>query len=241
MKIALCISGLPRCYNYHHSTILNMFHPFKPDVFMYLWDDNISDQIKDDIIQCWNPTYIKFEKTKTELFSEWTIKTNHIRTNGRSHANAFPMWYGIYQVNCMKKEYELKNKFTYDAVCRTRSDIWVKNPWEGALENVESNSVIMSPKNRFDGGYNDTIVLGDSASIDKYCDLWNWFPTALEKSQIIGYEIMLKNYIDNWTDLKSKFVNLDYKVIRPDEKNLSYEQVSGGPSLPPPNNLLTID
>jgi hypothetical protein len=74
--------------------------------------------------------------------------------------------------------------------------------------------------------------------MDKYADIWNWFPTALEHKQIIGYEVMLKNYLDNWAKVKVVRHFLDFNIVRPDERHTPYNKLRGGATVPPTNDDL---
>lgn len=246
MKIALCLSGLPRCFDYHHDTYLNLFPPHKVDVFMHLWDDNLTDKMKDDLINAWKPNDIIFEHQPKELFSKWINDTHHIRAAGRFHGNAFPMRYSILKANQLKSNWEQKHGFKYDAVCKLRTDFWFKSTWTDALTKLEPNTIIIpgdfhhNSFQDYDGGYNDALALGDSESMDKFADIWNWFPTALEHKQVIGYEVMLRNYLDNWAKMQVKRHFLDFKIVRPDERFTPYEKLRGSTSIPPPDNEIII-
>lgn len=238
MKIALCISGLPRCYNYHPETLLDLFEPYPVDVFMHLWSDDITKEQRQDIQEIWQPTAIIFENQPKGLFQDWSHKTQHLRAAGRQHANTFPMWYSVYQANELKRQWEQRQGFTYQAVCRARTDLWANSRWTQALDAIKPDQVTLSHERHYDGGYNDTIALGDSASMDRYSGVWTWFPVALANSCVFGYEKMLREYLDRWAQVAVTQVPVSVKIMRPQDRYKTYDQVEWNANPPPPDHDL---
>lgn len=233
MRIALCISGLPRCYNYHPKTLLNLFEPYSVDVFMHLWSDHITSSQQQEIQDIWQPKNIIFENQPKNLFEDWYKKTYHLRTAGRPHNNTFPMWYSVYKANELKCQWEKQNKYTYDAVCRARTDLWANSRWTKALEFTKSDQIILPHERHYDQGYNDTIALGNSISMDKYSGMWTWFPIALANNSVFGYEVMLREYLDNWVALAITQIPISIKIMRPHDIYNTYDQVEWGANPPP--------
>lgn len=238
MRIALCLSGLPRCYNYHPESLLGLFEPHTVDVFMHHWDDDLTDEQKADIQRIWQPRAVVFEPQPRDLFRSWTERTHHLRAAGRPHGNTFPMWYSVHQANELRREWQAQQGWVYDAVCRARTDLWANSSWTVALERIQANQVIVSHERHYDGGYNDTIALGDSASMDLYSGLWSWFPEALAQNRRFGYEVMLRDYLDNCAKLQVLPVPVQIKIMRPQDLGRRYEDVEWNANTPPPDNDL---
>lgn len=238
MRIALCLSGLPRCYDYHPESLLQLFEPHQVDVFAHHWSDALDEQQKKKIQDIWGHRAVMFEPQPYALFADWTQRTYHLRTAGRAHGNTFPMWYSIYHANELKRQWEQQQGWTYDAVCRARTDLWANGRWTAALDRIRPNQVILSHERHYDGGYNDTIALGDSASMDRYSAVWTWFPKALENGCVFGYEVMLRQYIDQWSGLTVAQVPIQSKVMRPGDRHKTYDQVDWNARPSPPNHQL---
>lgn len=238
MRIALCLSGLPRCYDYHSETLLKLFEPYTVDVFAHHWSDHVSEQQQQDIQRVWQHRAVMFETQPADLFASWTERTRYLRSAGRPHGNTFPMWYSVYQANELRRQWEQQQGWTYDVVCRARTDLWANSHWTQALEQIRPNQVTLSHERHYDGGYNDTIALGDSASMDRYSAVWTWFPTALENKCEFGYERMLRHYLDNWSGLTVTQVPVQIKIMRPGDQYKTYDQVEWNANEPPPNHVL---
>lgn len=239
MRIALCLSGLPRCYDYKPETLLNLFHPYTVDVFCHLWDDHLPKDDCERLQNIWQPKKSLFEKQELyrNFFDYWTHKTEHLKAPGRYHSNTFPMWYSIYKANELKSLYEQENDFVYDVVCRARTDVWARTNWHSSLERIQHNKLIVIHERHYDG-YNDTMAMGTSETMNKYCNLWRWFPVAVENSVEIGYETMLKEYIDQWVKLEVEQSYIETRIMRPGDLHKSFEEIQWNANTPPPNHEL---
>ena len=224
MKIALCLSGIPRCYDYHIDTIRDLFSPHEVDMFCHFWNDEMDTADYSQIADAIRPSGIMFEPSHTQLFHDWYLSTVHLAVMGRTHERTFPMWYSVHQANRLKSEYEKTHDFRYDVVCKARTDLWFPHTWTDALALIQPDTIVL-PHDRHYGGYTDVVAMGDSQSMDHYSDLWNWFPRFLSDQRSFGYETTLQYYLDEYKQLTVKLAHLDYRIVRPRMKHAAYHEI----------------
>lgn len=225
MRIALCLSGKPRCYDYHWDSIKNIFHPHKVDVFAHFWEDEVTPEDKDWIFENYKPKLLLWEREPKDIFLKWYENTKNNKAPGRDHYSTFPMRYSMFRANELKKNFENRYNFKYDAVCRARTDLWFQTTWSGSLDKIKPNTIIIPHDRHYDGGYNDNIAVGDSPSMDYYSDMWNWLNEALAMGIQYGIETMTREYLDNHTPCIVVQEPVQYKIIRPSQKNSNYESI----------------
>lgn len=225
MRIAVCLSGIPRCYDYHIDSIKNLFAPHQVDIFCHFWREELVPEDYSDLITAINPCAISLENQPTELFNQWYQTSLHLRGAGRPHNNVFPMWYSVYKANWLKRLHEQTHNFKYNAVCKARTDLWFPDTWTQALDHIADNTVII-PHDRHYDGYTDVVAVGDSWSMDQYSDLWNYFPEFLRDNRTFTYEITLKYYLDEYVKLNVLQVPVDYRIVRPSMIDTPYHEIS---------------
>lgn len=225
MKIALCLSGIPRCYDYHIDTIRDLFAPHQVDIFCHFWTDEMDQTDYGLIADAIQPRSIMFESSHAQLFHDWYLETVHLAVVGRSHERTFPMWYSVHQANKLKSDYEKTHDFRYDVVCKARTDLWFPHTWTDALEQIQPDTIVI-PHDRHYGGYTDVVAMGDSDSMDRYSDLWNWFWKFLVDGRSFGYETTLQYYLDEYQKLQVRQAYLDYRIVRPSMRHTAYHEIS---------------
>ena len=110
-------------------------------------------------------------KFKTQDIGEW--KGGGLLTN-----NTISLFYGLNEVNNLKKQYELDNNFKYDIVIKTRFDNMLFNKLNPQTLKTDNMSVFCplgyEPENRNElGTVNDISAIGSSSSMDIYMSLYN--------------------------------------------------------------------
>ena len=142
MKIALCFSGEPRCWEYGYKNIQqfkNIHSDINIDVFIHAWDNityksddyrntpvsNIAPTIcYDSFIKTYNPVLYKIEN-KNALNHIITSKNlNHledyIKYTGFTNISQL---YSAGAVHKLRMEYEKKSGVVYDVVLQLRTDL----------------------------------------------------------------------------------------------------------------------
>lgn len=175
MKIAVCLSGIDRCFNETSDYLLeNLVKPLNADVFIHTWD---SDSIIDRFPK--NPNneklYAKIaKKYQIENFnSDW----NFLKATKRG--NIVPMYYSIYKSFCLVPE-------NYDVVIRSRFDSLYTNKF--LLPKLFPNNVYVringwnknsyTPRNNFILENSnlpfvaDNFAIGDFSSMKEYSSVY---------------------------------------------------------------------
>lgn len=111
MKIAVCLSGIDRCFQVILNELLkNIVIPLNADIFLHTWDSN---SIKDRFIKNSN-NYDLYEKyCKKFIVEDFNSNWNFLNVN--SGKNITPMFYSIYKSFLLIDD-------NYDVVIRNRMD-----------------------------------------------------------------------------------------------------------------------
>jgi len=206
MKIALCLSGQPRCFDqgfvFHYHNIIKHNNV---DVFCHVWKFEDVDKlielykpkaiIVDDMI---NPDLSKYTRVPAPT-PNWKVKNPALST--------YAQLYAIDKVFSLKRQYEIENNFKYDWAIRSRYDFAVnfKIPF------VELNKkYLYIPNCRMtierDFG-NDQFAFSSSENMDMYSDTFNQLDRFYDNGTImIGEEMMSAN----WKEKKLVGENLIY-------------------------------
>jgi hypothetical protein len=137
MKLAICISGLPRSFKRTLPSLQEkILSKHDCDIFLSTWDFAV-DGSRDTRVYRQDGTiqeYIDLYKPKSyeiELFNdeirEEKFKYSYYKKKYGIMSGFMPMFYKIQRANNLRLEYELKNNIKYDAVIRARSDLSYKN------------------------------------------------------------------------------------------------------------------
>jgi len=206
MKIALCLSGQPRCFDqgfvFHYHNIIKHNDV---DVFCHVWKfDDV-----DSLIELYKPKKIIVEEMITPDLSKYTrvpAPTPNWKVKNPA-LSTYAQLYAIDKVFSLKRQYEIENNFQYDWAIRSRYDFAVnfKIPF------VELNkNYLYIPNCRMtverDFG-NDQFAFSSSENMDKYSDTFNQLDYFYDNGTImIGEEMMSAN----WKQKKLVGENLMY-------------------------------
>lgn len=238
MKLAICFSGHPSCYDYkHHESYKLLFPGHEIDVFAFHWTDwGITPEDEQRYIDIYQPKFCMFHTQPARFFKEWGERVYERRSIGRPNDVMFPMWYAVKQANKLRHEYEEMTGIRYDAVVRARVDQWFIGPWLGALDELDDNKIMIPAEMNFgdhvNDGYNDQLAVGTPAAMDKYCGMYDWFPGAYYAGEAWGNEVMLWRYINRYTNLKVTYRSIPYKLCRPSNRDHSFDEVGGLATVP---------
>ncbi len=254
MKIALCLSGQPRGIPISIEQVYNnIIFPLNADVFIHSWYSPECDNVSFDsaqpaqsnkvgrwlpesdkiIIKHLNPKKYLFEPPRQfEEFNDLPGPGSAVQTRLAS------LFYGIYQSNKLKNEFEIENNFKYDIVIRTRIDLVYKCPLDkNIILNLGEiqNNIIYTPKfyqdhRQYDsypivndGHYSsmtDIFIMGNSFTMDKVCDIYPHFRKIHEKiypyaygESYIGYNTRHTHKIEVKTF--DYYMDIMHRVIQP--------------------------
>ena len=193
MKIALCLSGQPRCvkegYEYYKKNLLDHY---EVDVFCHVWD---SPGVED--VSVYAPVAAMIEKPLTNDLSKYT-RVPPPQPNWKVKDPARAAWnltYSLMKANELKIINEEETLTTYDWVIRSRYDfaLNVVIPF-AELDNTKLYipNCRMTPQRDFG---NDQFAFSSSKNMDKYADCFNQIEKFYDRGTImIGEEMMAANW-----------------------------------------------
>jgi len=193
MKIALCLSGQPRCvkqgYEYHKK---NLLEHYDVDVFCHVWD---SPGVED--VSVYAPVAAMIEKPLTNDLSKYT-RVPPPQPNWKVKDPARAAWnltYSLMKANELKIINEEETIISYDWVIRSRYDFAI-NLTIPFTELDNSKLYIpncrMTPQRDFG---NDQFAFSSSKNMDKYADCFNQINKFYDRGTImIGEEMMAANW-----------------------------------------------
>jgi len=219
MKIAVCISGADRCFQFVVDELIkNIIEPLNADVFIHAWDSNsFSDRFSknDSNEEIYKKISKKYEIEKFD--SNWNF------INANKPRNIVPMFYSIYKSFSLVPD-------DYDIVIRSRFDALYTNKF--ILPKIKKNHVYVQlsglNKGRFAARRNfihegtsnlkfvaDNFAIGDYYSMQKYCTTY----LNLNNLKTFLPETCLAEQLDN-NNIKYEFLDeLNYMALSFKENN----------------------
>ncbi len=193
MKIALCLSGQPRCakqgYEYYKKNLLDHYDV---DVFCHVWNvPGVED------VALYKPMAAMIEETLTNDLSKY-IRVPPPQPNWKVKDPARSVWnltYSLLKSNELKIVHEEENIMSYDWVIRSRYDfaLNVLIPF-AELDNTKLYipNCRMSPNRDFG---NDQFAFSSSVNMDKYADCFNQIDKFYDQgAMMVGEEMMSCNW-----------------------------------------------
>jgi hypothetical protein len=148
-----------------------------------------------ELVSIYNPKSMNFTKTPDIVFDKIKSVDGYQVADESSVSSVFNMWWGIYQANQLKSNYEEENGFKYDVVIRTRFDIEI-------LEEVElrnwNNSLFIPMGSDHRDGFNDLLAYGKSHTMDYYCSNFHHLVDYIKEGELIHPERLLRKHLSNY-------------------------------------------
>ena len=204
MRIALCLSGLPKFLDRGHEYLNHhILSKYDVDVFAHTWwDYNMVD-----IIQSRNYTYtddviskiVNLYKPKTfcnQPQKQFDIKTD-VDYETMNPISPYSMYYSIKMSNMFKCIYETENNFKYDVVIRSRFDIKLDH-FSIDMRNIGYGGIYVDSVGEKNDYPNDQFALGKSLIMDYYSSLYDFIPQYYNDGfkRFVG-ERLLNHHMEN--------------------------------------------
>jgi len=224
MKIAICLSGIDRCFNETAPFLMeNMVKPLNADVFIHTWK---SDSLSDRFVENKNNEKLYANIAKKYEIENFNSNWNFLKCTQK--ANIVPMYYSIYKSFSIVPD-------DYDVIIRSRFDSLYINKF--IIPKIIPNNVYIrlngwnknnyvSRNNFILEGYNlpfvaDNFAIGDLHSMKEYSSVYLGLNTYI-RSNIpeccLAEQLHYKNISYQW------FNNLEYmSLISIDNNILKFE------------------
>lgn len=252
MKIALCLSGQPRGIPLSiEETCYNVINPLNADVFIHSWYSSKCDNLPFDSAQQsqnnkvgkWTPesdSILKKEiKPKKCLFEhpkKFEEFSDLLGIESANQTKLASIFYGIYNSNKLKSEFESENNFKYDVVIRTRLDLVYKNPLklnmidnmkfdDGVVyapsfyQNIRENDSYPISSAGYYSSMTDIFLVANSQTMDKVCDTYLNFREIHDKiyphpygETYMGYNVRHRHKINVRTF--EYYMDIMHRVIK---------------------------
>lgn len=208
-KIACCISGLPNDKIIDHLKYISRYTQIFD--FFCFFVDGINDDIKQQIDKMLQPKVMRFVKLQQFNFD---AKFKEPDKHEPKHS-AFSMFYGISEVQRLRKEYEVSNKIKYDMVIRFRYDIHLLEDMNHLLRNVESqlgDDNLVFPFHAHHIGICDQLWFGRPNTMDKIICLFDWMRCNLDRVYFVNENILYR-FLHS-SNIKVSCIDIRYTLRR---------------------------
>lgn len=223
MRVALCLSGMPRDIDYTWPFFQNsLLNHYNIDVFGAFWIDPLgSDTINEntnlnhkhfsesDFIDLCKPKmckFIEFNNTVIDKINEVNyMKLGLAGIEPFKNYHSLCMFYMIEQVDRLRREYE-KISGKYDVVIRCRPDLVMYDKLN--LNDLQQKIIYMSKYITLPG-FNDTCWWSTSETANMFSDLFSFFSSfefsqvkvkTLEPEHVIQIYMQINKLNIEWTD-----------------------------------------
>jgi hypothetical protein len=187
-KIACCISGYPSSRIIEHMTILKSYYSF--DYFIFFWDV-ISNDLKSKVNCLLQPKDILYTKP-----IDFPFDAKYKEPDKQSSKNdSLSMFYGITEVQKLRKNYEEKTKSSYDIIIRMRYDNHLLDNFNVVLQklhNTLTNDNVIFPFEHHHIGICDQLWFGKKNAMDKFISLFDWIKSNINTIFYVNENVLFQ-------------------------------------------------
>ena len=176
MRVALCISGAPRFVGNSFEMLLRSIGGYYAcDIFFYVWKGPFSTA---EELTSYAEPFLRpgCRIAEARVVDEYqpVIQGEYLVQAGGNIGNIFKMHYAIEQCNNLKRAQEYRMQGRYDAVIRSRTDMYINRSLDlREFARVLERFVVLPISANWGGGYNDQFALASSVNMDIYADAFN--------------------------------------------------------------------
>lgn len=233
IKVALCLSGQPRCLD---QTIESLFQyiidEYDTDIFIHFWNTSYATS-NSELNKTWygkqDPGWKQFDGdfacrmidslqprrfiVQPQLrFPDEEYRLNCTAANSRMQAKSFQnvlsMYFSIKMASDCMLEWELKNGFIYDYVIRSRTDLEFF-----ASPNLFEKDCLLIPEQDGYGGYNDQFAVGPRDLMGIYANCFDNIPYLFKSGTNFHPETILRDHLKSF-NVPVKALPPIYKLLR---------------------------
>jgi len=179
--------------------------------FFIFFIDNVNYKVKEEINKMMKPKDIQYLPQPQFPFDAVFKEPDKQEPKHR----AFSMFFGISQVQKMRQAYERKNNIKYDLVIRFRYDIHLLEDITGILKRVRDNlkvDNVIFPFHAHHIGICDQVWFGSSSAMDKFCNMFDWIRSNLNKIYFVNENVIYRFIIAS--NIRVNCVDMQYILRR---------------------------
>lgn len=211
MRVALCISGMPRYVKEgHHLFSKNLLGFEKMDIFIHTWVDKDTGVHKgmtrldsiEEVKQLYNVTNSIEEAQRYDIAPQGVSKEEFVH---------WSMFYSVWSANNLKKQHEVENNMEYDCVIRTRFDCALLEPLNVA---EYTGDTVYAPWIHRGTTIMDWFNFSTSKTMDIHTNVWKDMPRHKKAGVMMtsGEELLTAQLQTNNIEFKS--INKEVKLMR---------------------------
>lgn len=232
METAVLICGLipNNFHKYYDSINKTVIKPFNSDIFISTW----KTELNDDVFALYKPKLYRIEdlndisiKSRQNSFLYFLKEKGNKGNRSISLNGRYPMFYKIYDVNILRKEYEEYKKKKYDLIIRIRFDlsfehkheVCTKGPFlfnkideEEIKDSLNNNILYLRKDNEEMNAVWDQFAFSNSENMDVYCNTFLNLEQLTEERYLNSEEILFNNLKNNNTNIKHTKTVYDIKI-----------------------------
>lgn len=216
-RIAIQYSGQIRnildCFNNNYEHLIEKNPEYEVDIFAHLWctDADTNDK-KTRISNLLNAKVLNFQN---QIFFDRPDIVQDPRFSWYT-PNMISMFYGIEQVNLLRKTYQFEKNITYDYVIRIRSDIifvadCIKNIDYYQKDFIHLKDYSPYAEHEINFAINDYFAIGSPELIDKYCSIYSNLNKIIAEGAPVNPECLLGYNIKDVPNKRHDFRMWPYK------------------------------
>lgn len=205
MRIAVCLSGMLRNFESTHSTFNKYISEiYKPDIFFFGYpNNNGKEYCNKKLIELYNPKKFLLQDYTEELRNIICSNESKFKQNCRLETkinNTISQFYNIYNCDLLRQEYEKQNKFIYDVVIRSRTDVYYYKSFEKHELLLASMGHVLIPtewdfKNVSSEAVSDSFAMTNSRNMTKYSNIYNKYESYYNNGCLMHPESLLGKHL----------------------------------------------
>ncbi len=220
MKIALCISGMPRnienSFKWMKESIIDVL-PKEPDIFIHTWNDINNQQM----YNLYKPKLMDTEVWSDEFADKlgWQEFKNH-KFEIESRASALGQSYKIMKCNNLRLDYEKQNNIKYDVIFRLRTELCFQNKidikeLEIITNNKDKNIIFlrMGPNPQNIDWNKDNFSFSNNNGMNIYSSFYKYILDISRLTKVNTSELLLRNWL-SLNDVLIEHTSCDYILKR---------------------------
>ncbi len=231
MKIAICLSGMPRnlenSYKWLKESILDILqnsgHDY--DIFVDMWKkDDWNDSDPQKVVDIFKPKSFNFEIWNDEVAAKlgWE-EFKHHKYEIESRQSALGQAYKVMKCNNLRKLYEKQYNVTYSIVMRMRCELRFNSKVDlneiEIIKNCDKPIIFLrkgpNPQHIGDKAWTkDNWAIGNDKGINIYSDLFSNLLNISRVNRVCTSELMLRNWLYLNNQLIIEHTSTDYTLQR---------------------------
>jgi len=229
MRIAVLITGAPRTILECADNIKSLFHnKHQIDYFLQIWDDELSPEKKQAIVDKFSPVYYAFPAPMN--WDAQRDSVEHMIPNSYDVRTIYSKSWSNYMANIARINYERIHDFTYDAIAFMRGDIiYNTSQFDPEPYLDDPKKVIQSSYQNFDSWSDQFIICRDEAATH-FASLVLWMmahmPMFKHKEYVPNGEWNVSTWMTVFARYTRHVLDIPHRIVRFNDIGKKFDAIS---------------